>query len=79
MRPVQVVMPDGTERVIPPDSCDEITTILGDLLKGALLQARTDGIFEKLARAPRCELGVEEHDGNYGWPVYEERGQDNLA
>jgi hypothetical protein len=77
--PVQVVMPDGTERVIPPERSDEFTSILGDLLKSVLLQVRTDGVFERMAKAPRCELGVEEQDGNYGWPVYEERGQDNLA
>jgi hypothetical protein len=54
-------------------------TILGDLLKSVLLRARSDGVFAHLPRSPQCELGVEEHDGNYGWPAYEERGKENLA
>jgi hypothetical protein len=74
-----VVLPDGTERRLRKGSFDKLTTILGDLLKGVLLKARADGIFAALPKAPRCELGVEENDGGYGWPVYEERGQENLA
>jgi hypothetical protein len=74
-----VVLPDGTERKVRRGGYDKLTTILGDLLKAVLFQARADGVFASLPKAPRCELGVEEHDGAYGWPVYEERGQDNLA
>jgi hypothetical protein len=77
--PVLFVMPDGTKREIPPEGYGEFATILGDLLKGILLKARSDGVFAGLPKASRCELGVEEHDGNYGWPVYEERGRDNFA
>jgi hypothetical protein len=74
-----VVLHDGKERIFRRGSYDGLTTILGDLLKAVLLQARADGIFAGLSKAPRCELGVEEHDGAYGWPVYEERGRENLA
>ena len=76
---VRVVMPDGIERELPPESYDEFTTMLGDLLKSVVLKAGAGGVLESLPKAPRCELGVEEHDGNYGWPVYEERGRENLA
>lgn len=78
-QPVRVIMPDGSERELPPESSDEITTILGDLLKGALLMARQDGVFSELPRDPECEMGVEEHDGGYGWPAYEDRAQARLS
>jgi len=77
--PLLVVLPDGKERRLRRGSYDKLTTILGEILKGVLLKAREDGVFAGLPKAPRCELGIEEHDGGYGWPVYEERGQDNLA
>ena len=78
-QPILFIMPDGTRREIPPGSYDEFATILGDLLKGVVLKARSDGVLAELPRSPRCELGVEEHDGRYGWPIYEARGQENLA
>jgi hypothetical protein len=77
--PLVVVLPDGKERKLRRGSFDKLTTVLGELIKDVLLKARADGIFEGLPKAPRCELGVEEHDGAYGWPVYEERGKDNLV
>lgn len=44
-----------------------------------VLKARADGVFTRLPKAPSCELGVEHFSGAYGWPVYEERGQNNLV
>ncbi|SIO60624.1 hypothetical protein SAMN05444166_6464 [Singulisphaera sp. GP187] len=79
VEPVLFTLPDGTRREIPPGSYDEFVTIFGDLLKGVLLKARLDGVFVDLPKSPRCELGVEEHEGAFGWPVYEERGRENLA
>jgi hypothetical protein len=77
--PLVVVLPDSTERKVRKGSFEKLTEILGDLLKGVLLKARADGVFAGLPKASRCELGVEENDGAYGWPVYEDRGQENLA
>jgi hypothetical protein len=73
-----VILPDGT-RLVPPAGGGGLAATLGDMLKGVLLKARADGVFAALPKAPRCELGVEEQDGDYGWPAYEERGQENLA
>ncbi len=76
---VTLVLPDGTELVVPPGGRDQFAAALGDLLKAVLLKAREDGVFADLPRAARCELGVEEQEGGYGWPAYEERGQDNVV
>ena len=73
-----LILPDGA-RLAPVEDGDELVAAVGDMLKAVLLKARADGLFEALPRAPRCELGVEEQNGGYGWPVYDERGRENLA
>jgi hypothetical protein len=45
------------------------------MLKALLLEARDAGVFKNLPTAKQCHLGVEEHDGRYGWPMYEDRGK----
>ncbi len=77
--PLVVVLPDGEERKLRKEAFETLTEILGELLKDLLLRARDEGLFGSLPKAPRCELGVEEHDGAYGWPAYEDRGRENLA
>ncbi len=77
--PLVVVLPDGKERKLRKESFDKLTEILGEMLKGVLLKAKADGLLAGLPKAPGCQFGVEEHNGGYGWPIYEERGQENLA
>jgi hypothetical protein len=77
--PLALVLPDGTQRELPDGASGELVTAISDMLRAVLLKTRADGVFVGLPRAARCELGVEEQDGSYGWPAYEEREQDNLA
>jgi hypothetical protein len=77
--PLALVLPDGTRRELVAGDTDLLVTALGDTLRAVLLKARDDGVFAALPKASRCELGVEEQDGSYGWPAYESRGTDNLA
>jgi hypothetical protein len=77
--PLALVLPDGTKRKLPPGSSEELGTALGEMLRGVLLKARDDGVFASLPKAAKCELGVEEQNGMFGWPAYESRGTDNLA
>jgi hypothetical protein len=77
---LNVVLPDGTKRKVSgPSGFGDFVALLGDLLKGVLLKSRTDGVFKSLPKAKECHLGVEEMDGGYGWPSYEDRGKDDLA
>jgi hypothetical protein len=79
-KPVDVVLPDGTKRKLSGDSgFEEFVAVLGELLKSVLMKARADGVFKSLPKAKRCHLGVEEMDGGYGWPNYEDRGKEDLA
>ncbi len=75
--PITLVQVDGTEVVLP--ECTELAEPLGELVKAVLLKARADGVFARLPKAPGCELGVEHSEGAYGWPAYEDRGEENLV
>jgi hypothetical protein len=75
--PLTIVELDGTDAILP--SGTELAEILGEMAKAVVLKARAEGIFAVLPKAPGCELGVEHFSGAYGWPVYDDRGQDNLA
>ena len=77
--PLHVILPDGTRLQFPAGSTGQLVAAIGDMLRAALLKARDDGLLSALPKAPRCELGVEEQDGTYGWPTYAERRQNNLA
>lgn len=56
-----------------------ICTIVGDALKHTLIAARDEGLFRPLPKAKGCQIGVENLEGYYGWPNYEDRGKDNLV
>lgn len=75
--PITLVQLDGTEVEFPEGT--ELAEPLGELVKAVLLKARADGVFASLPKAPGCELAVEHHEGAYGWPDYDDRGQENLA
>jgi hypothetical protein len=77
--PLTVVLPDGTRRELAAGDGVGLITALGDMLRAVLLRARDGGVFAALPKTPRCELAVEEQDGNYGWPAYASRRTDNLA
>ncbi len=75
--PITLVQLDGTEVELPEGT--ELAEPLGELVKAVLLKARADGVFAALPKTADCELGIEHHDGAYGWPAYEDRGRENLA
>lgn len=77
--PLALVLPDGARRGLAAGDAAGLVAALGDMLRAVLLQARDGGVFAALPKTPRCELGVEEQDGSYGWPAYESRRSDNLA
>jgi hypothetical protein len=76
-QPIRLVLADGSQTVLPANT--ELAVPLGEMLKAMLLQARANGMFTALPKAPACELGVEHFDGAYGWPEHEARGAESLA
>jgi hypothetical protein len=76
---LSLVQPDGTRRELVAGDTGGLVAALGEMLRAVLLKARGDGVLTTLPKVARCELGVEEQDGSYGWPAYELRRIDNLA
>lgn len=77
---VEVLLPDGKKRKISGETdFEDFVALFGDLLKHVLLKARDDGVFKSLPKAEECHMGVEEQEGRYGWPAYEDRGKDDLT
>lgn len=69
----------GNKVNVMDDPDNLICGIVGEAMKHALLQARAAGVFKPLTKASKCELGVENVEGYFGWPSYEDRGKENLA
>lgn len=76
---VAVVLPDGTRAKLPRGAFDEFYLLLGEMLKAVLLKARAEGVFTLLPKAAECHIAVEEIGGHYGWPAYENRGNEDLV
>ena len=73
---MKLIMPNGKQAEC---NAEEFGQIVGDLLVQSLKEARDQNVLLELPKAPRCEMGVEEYGGGYGWPTYEQRGSENLA
>lgn len=76
---LRLILLDGSEKVIPASDHFELAIPLGQMIREVVLKARKDGVFTKLPKQPKCELGVEHSEGTYGWPQYEDRGKENYA
>jgi hypothetical protein len=70
---------DGKKINVMSNPDTKVCKIVGEAMKYALIEAREAGEFQRLPKATRCELGVENMEGYYGWPKYEDRGKENLV
>ena len=50
---------------------------LGETIKKAMFECREEGVFKKLNLDENCCFCVEEFDGLYGWPHFNENGKEN--
>ena len=77
--PIDVILMDGSTRTLPVAENDTLAILIGEMFREVMLHARDTGVFDALPLAERCELGVEEFNGIYGWPEYVDRGRENLV
>jgi hypothetical protein len=69
----------GRNHRIGEDYSEErVCAWFGEAMVTLLRQARDQGLFKRLSKAARCEIGVEDIDGHFGWPAYDDRGKANL-
>jgi hypothetical protein len=76
LTPTATVSPvqfDGAEVELPAGT--ELAEPLGELLTAVLLKASADGVFADLPKVSGRELGVEHHEGTYGWPAMRSGGR----
>lgn len=77
--PITVTLRDGSVETLNPDmEMEDLAELFGVVLKDALLEARNAGVFATLPLAATCVMGIEEHEGNYGWPEYENRDEGRI-
>ena len=78
-RDLTFALADGSRLTLQAGTDDETyVNLFGEMLVSLLKGARASGVFAALPRQSRCELGVEEVEGMFGWPAYRDRGKDNL-
>ncbi len=72
--PIELTLPNGKKKKLGED--DDLAIPVGEMLKNLLLQARKDKCFNELPLVKKSSMGVEDHDGAYGWPDYDKRFKD---
>ncbi len=77
--PIELTHVDGKQQTVADTDEESLAKILGEMLRDVLIKARENGEFSKLPLAERCIMGVEEHDGYYGWPDYEHRVKEGFV
>jgi hypothetical protein len=73
---VEFILMNGSKKKVGAEALEKT---IGEFFVEALKSARKDGVFKALPKTAKCEMGVEESEGSFGWPVYAKRGKDNLA
>ena len=72
--PIELTLTNGKTKKLVED--DDLAAYVGETLKGILLQARKERCFKDLPLAKKNSMGIEDHDGAYGWPDYDKRYKD---
>lgn len=75
-KPVTATLLTGKPRKL---SGDNVTKIVGDFCVAVMKAAKVGGAWAALPKSARCEMGVEELGGSFGWPAYDKRGRGNVA
>ena len=72
--PIELILHDGKKETLGQD--DDLAAPVGQMLASVLVRARTEKCFHDLPLAENRSMGVEDHDGAFGWPSYDNRFTD---
>ena len=61
------------------DDEESLCEAVGLYLLEIILAIRDEGILQSLPRAEKCYIGVSTYDGVWGWPVWEDRGKEDMV
>jgi hypothetical protein len=78
---ISVTLLDGKSKSIKAGAGDEkVAEVFGSVLLAIARDAIATGTFKPLTLSDKCQLDIEEFDGNWGWPAkYEDCGRTNLV
>ena len=87
---IQLTKFDGTKLVIPgfdsedaPHDEEEdggpIVVAIGEMIHDVVMSAKTEGLFADLGKPGTIQLDIEDFNGGWGWPEYDDLGKTNLA
>jgi hypothetical protein len=84
-----VIKIDGTQFVVPAsdevvegqseDADDPFTVAIGEMILAVLMNAKLDGVFTPLKIFGDVQLDIEDFNGGWAWPEYDDLGKTNLA
>ena len=84
-----VIKIDGTQLVVPAldedaeeqddDADDPFVVAIGEMILDVLMNAKSDGVFKTLTAFGTVQLDIEDFNGGWGWPEYDDLGKTNLA
>ncbi|MCA9175140.1 MAG: hypothetical protein KDB14_11710 [Planctomycetales bacterium] len=82
-----VVKIDGTKFIVPAfdedaeeqSDDDPFVVAIGEMILDVLMNAKSDGVFEPLKTFGAVQLDIEDFNGGWGWPEYDDLGKTNLA
>jgi hypothetical protein len=87
--PFAVIKIDGTQFVVPAfdedaevqddNGDDPFVVAIGQMILSVLLNAKDDDVFAPLKKFGSVQLDIEDFNGGWGWPEYDDLGKTNLA
>lgn len=58
---------------------DPFVVAIGEMILDVLMNAKSDGVFGTLSTFGAVQLDIEDFNGGWGWPEYDDLGKTNLA
>ena len=71
-----ITLPNGEQTDVWSE--EAFSRAIAEMIAGAIKNASADGVFDKLPKAPNCEIDVEDFEGLWAWPPFDGLGHDNL-
>ncbi|QDU40319.1 hypothetical protein Mal4_46750 [Maioricimonas rarisocia] len=87
---IELIRVDGTRLVIPAfdeeadveeddDDAGPVNTAVGEMILHVVMEAKADGLFAALGEPGTIQLDIEDFNGGWAWPEFDELGRTNLA
>ena len=79
-----VMCVDGSSFVVSAEGEEEadedpFVVAIGKMILSVLMQAKQDRVFTSLEKFGAVQLDIEDFNGGWGWPEYDELGKVNLV